>query len=73
MPKLPVVSGKAAVIAFTKAGWQISRLRGSHDILIKDGSIQTLSVPLHQTLCPGLLRDLIRSTDLTVDKFTALL
>jgi predicted RNA binding protein YcfA (HicA-like mRNA interferase family) len=73
MPKLPVVSGKDTVNAFMKAGWHISRQRGSHVILTKDGSINTLSVPLHQTLGPGLLRDLIRIAGLTVDEFTELL
>ncbi|MCA1917158.1 type II toxin-antitoxin system HicA family toxin [Methanospirillum hungatei] len=73
MPKLPIVSGKEAITAFTKLGWQISRQRCSHVILTKDGSINTLSVPLHQTLGPGLLRDLIRVADITVDEFTQVL
>lgn len=73
MPKLPVVSGKDTGNTFMKAGWYISRQRGSHVILTKDGSINTLSVPLHQTLGPGLLRDLIRIANLTVDEFTELL
>ena len=73
MPKLPIVSGKEAVSVFAKLGWQISRQRGSHVILTKEGSINTLSVPLHQTLGPGLLRDLIRVADITVDEFTQFL
>lgn len=73
MHKLPIVSGKEAVTAFSKLGWQISRQRGSHVILTKEGSINTLSVPLHHTLGPGLLRDLIRVADITVDEFTKLL
>jgi len=73
MPKLPIVSGKEAVTAFNKMGWQISRQRKSHVILTKEGSINTLSVPLHQTLGPGLLRDLIRVADITVDEFTKFL
>ncbi|PWR69484.1 type II toxin-antitoxin system HicA family toxin [Methanospirillum stamsii] len=73
MPKLPVVSGKEAVNVFIKVGWQISRQRGSHVILTKDGAIYTISVPLHKTLGPGLLRDLIRIADITVDEFIMLL
>jgi len=73
MPKLPIVSGKEPVTAFNKLGWQISRQRGSLVILTKEGSINTLSVPLHQTLGPGLLRDLIRVADITVDEFTQFL
>jgi len=42
-------------------------------LLTKDGSIYTLSVPLHQTLGPGFLRDLIRIADITVDEFAPVL
>ena len=30
MPKLPRISGREAARAFQKAGWDISRQRGSH-------------------------------------------
>lgn len=45
MPSLPVISGTEAVRAFTEAGWQAVRQRGSHIIMVKDGSIVSLSVP----------------------------
>lgn len=73
MPKLPRVSGQAAVRAFQKAGWSVARQRGSHVVLIKSGSMYTLSVPLHPVLGPGLLRDLLRKADLTTEEFIALL
>jgi predicted RNA binding protein YcfA (HicA-like mRNA interferase family) len=57
MPKLPRISGREAVRAFEKAGWEVARQRGSHVVLTKPGSIYTLSIPLHRTLGPGLLRD----------------
>ncbi len=49
MLPVPVVSSKAAVIAFTRAGKQLERHRGSHVILIKDGSIHTCQFlyPIH--------------------------
>ena len=73
MPRLPRISGREAVRAFQRAGWEVDRQRGSHVVLTKAGSIYTLSVPLHPVLGPGLLRDLIRKAGLTVEEFTELL
>ncbi len=39
MPKLPRVSGREAIRAFQRAGWDVARQRGSHVVLIKSGSI----------------------------------
>jgi predicted RNA binding protein YcfA (HicA-like mRNA interferase family) len=73
MPKLPRVSGREAVHVFQRAGWDVARQRGSHVVLTKSGTIYTLSVPLHPVLGPGLLRDLLRKADLTVEEFIDLL
>ena len=73
MPKLPRISGRKAVRAFQRAGWEVARQRGSHVILTKPDSIYTLSIPLHPVLGPGLLRDLIRKAGLTVEEFGELL
>lgn len=73
MPKLPRISGEEAARAFQRAGWEPARQRGSHIVLVKDGSIYTLSIPLHDNLGPGLLRDQIRKAGLTVDEFLRLL
>ncbi len=73
MPKLPRISGKDAVKAFKKLGWKVSRQRGSHIVMTKDGSIYSLSIPNKRTLAPGLLRSLINKADLTVDELINLL
>jgi predicted RNA binding protein YcfA (HicA-like mRNA interferase family) len=73
MPKLPRISGREAVRALEKAGWEVARQRGSHVVLIKPGSIYTLSLPLHRVLGPGLLRDQIRKAELTIEEFIDLL
>ena len=73
MPKLPRISGKDAVKAFEKYGWKVSRQRGSHIVMTKDGSIYSLSIPNKKTLAPGLLRSLISKAELTVDEFIELL
>ena len=48
-----MISGNEAVKAFTKAGWHLDRISGSHAIMRKDGSDVTLSVPLHPELRKG--------------------
>jgi len=73
MPKPPHISGPEAVKAFERAGWEVSRQRGSHVVLSKPGSIFTLSIPLHPALGPGLLRDQLRKAGLTVEEFIDLL
>jgi hypothetical protein len=42
-------------------------------VLVKPGQIYSLSIPMHEELGPGLLRDQIRKTGLTVDEFIELL
>jgi len=73
MAKLPVISGADAVKAFQRAGWRIDRQRGSHVVLLRAGSIASLSVPQHPELAPGTLRALIRAAAMSVEEFSALL
>jgi predicted RNA binding protein YcfA (HicA-like mRNA interferase family) len=70
--QLPKLSGRAVVKAFGRDGWQVARQKGSHIILVKEGSWATLSVPDHREIAPGTLRSLIRASGLTVDQFAAL-
>jgi len=73
MARLPIVSGKEAVYAFNRAGWEVSRREGSHIILTRTGMIATLSVPDHKEIKRGTLRSLIRKAGLTVEEFCLLL
>lgn len=73
MPRLPVISGRQAVTAFRRAGFEVKRQRGSHIIMTKAGFSETLSVPDHRELKPGTLRALIRKAGLTTDQFEHLL
>jgi predicted RNA binding protein YcfA (HicA-like mRNA interferase family) len=72
MPALPRLSGRAVVKAFSRDGWELVRQKGSHMILVKEGTWATLSVPDHREVAPGTLRSLIRASGLTVDSFLAL-
>jgi predicted RNA binding protein YcfA (HicA-like mRNA interferase family) len=47
--------------------------RGSHIVMVREGSQSSLSVPSHKTLAKGTLRSLIRDAGLTVDDFCGLL
>lgn len=48
MPPLPVLSGRELVQVLVALGWQVTRQRGSHIILVKPNSMATLSVPDHK-------------------------
>ncbi|HEB71012.1 MAG TPA: type II toxin-antitoxin system HicA family toxin [Nitrospirae bacterium] len=65
-------SGAEAVRKFSKAGWAVSRSKGSHVMLVKQGYQWTLSVPQHKKLGPGLLKKLVRQAELDADEFNAL-
>ncbi|MDD3248187.1 MAG: type II toxin-antitoxin system HicA family toxin [Methanosarcina sp.] len=71
--ELPVISGMQAIKAFSKAACLPHRQVGSHVVLRKEGSKVTLTVPKHKGLKPGLLRNLIKASGLTVEEFEALL
>jgi len=73
MTRLANISGKDAVKAFQKAGWQVIGQVGSHIVLSKQGVRVNLSIPQHKELSIGTLRALIRNSGLTVDEFLELL
>lgn len=74
MSKLPVVSGKEALKAFQKIGYELDHQTGSHMILRRTmAPFRRLTVPNHKELAKGTLRSLIREAGLTIEEFTALL
>lgn len=73
MGRLGNISGKEAVKAFQKAGWQQIGQVGSHLVMVKPGSRVNLSIPQHKELSVGTLRALIRNAGLTVEQFLELL
>ena len=73
MVRLGNISGKEAVKAFRKAGWQPLGQVGSHLVMVKPGIKVNLSVPQHKELSVGTLRALIRSSGLSVEEFLDLL
>lgn len=73
MAKLPLVSGAKAAKAFSKGGWITARQTGSHLIMIKQGCMVTLSVPMHSEIDKGTLRKLVSHSGLSVEEFLDLL
>ena len=74
-PKLPVVSGRQVVKALERVGYCVVRQRGSHTRLRDESDPDHLpvTVPNHRTIKPGLLRQILRYANLTVDEFLDLL
>jgi predicted RNA binding protein YcfA (HicA-like mRNA interferase family) len=73
MGTLANISGKEAMKAFAKAGWQTVGQVGSHLVMTKPGQRANLSIPQHRELSVGTLRALIRSAGMGVDDFLKLL
>ena len=68
MVRLGNISGKRAVKAFKKLGYEIARQTGSH-IILRHQSQPTLTIPDHKELAPGLLRAIISQAGLNVTDF----
>ena len=62
MSSAPAVSGKDAVRALQKLGFQLDRVEGSHHMLVKRGHPYTVVVPVHgsRALPKGTLSSIIR-------------
>lgn len=73
MSRLANISGKEAVKAFQRAGWQPVGQVGSHLVMTKHGLRVNLSIPQHNELSVDTLRALIRNAGLSVEEFLLLL
>jgi predicted RNA binding protein YcfA (HicA-like mRNA interferase family) len=71
VPALPIISGEACVQALARLGYSVVGQKGSHVRLHCDGR-GPVTVPLHRELKRGTLRSILRSVDVTVDEFIAL-
>jgi predicted RNA binding protein YcfA (HicA-like mRNA interferase family) len=70
--KIPQISGKMAVKIFSKIGYRVARQRGSH-IRLHHSDKKPLTVPDHKVLGKGLLRKLLRDSELSVEEFLKLI
>ena len=74
MPRLPIVQARQLIAALTKAGFVVVRQKGSH-LRLRHSDGRVVTVPDHrgQDIGRGLLRKILRDTELTREEFTQLL
>jgi predicted RNA binding protein YcfA (HicA-like mRNA interferase family) len=70
--KLPLVSGRQVIKVFIKIGYRVVRQRGSH-IRLHHPTRRPLTIPDHKVLGKGLLRKLLRDSELSMEEFKKLL
>lgn len=72
MSKLPRLTGKQLLAAFSKAGFELVRIRGSHHFLKHPDGRSTV-VPIHSgdTLGPGLLTKILRDAEISASELAA--
>ena len=74
MSVLPLISGREAVAAFRRLGYEVDRQKGSHIILRHaQPPHRRLTVPDHREIAKGTLRSLIREAGITVEEFISAL
>ena len=74
MTRLPALTGREAVKALGKIGYELDRQRGSHMILRHtDPPFRRLVVPDHKELRRGTLRAIIRQAGISVPEFLELI
>jgi predicted RNA binding protein YcfA (HicA-like mRNA interferase family) len=74
MPPLPVLRGDDMVRALEKAGFAVSRIRGSHHRLAHPDGRHT-PVPVHRgrDLPPGTLRSILREVAISAEQLRDLI
>lgn len=71
MLKLPALSGKQVIKKLEKLGYKNVRQKGSHIRLrhFNQSEYKSITVPLHKTIKPGLLNQIIKDAKLTLEEF----
>jgi predicted RNA binding protein YcfA (HicA-like mRNA interferase family) len=74
MSKLPSLTGNQLIKALQKIGFDVARVKGSHHILIHTDGRRTV-VPVHsgEDIGTGLLSQILRDCQITIDEFRDLL
>ena len=72
MTKLPRVSGKEVLRLLLKLGYYVRDQKGSH-VHLRHPTKPPLTVPMRDELDRGTLKSIIKSANLSVDKFVGLI
>jgi predicted RNA binding protein YcfA (HicA-like mRNA interferase family) len=74
MAKIPIVTSRELIRALEKTGFEVVRQRGSHiRMLHSDGRVTTIPVHAGQDISRGLLRKILRDSEVTLDELIELL
>jgi predicted RNA binding protein YcfA (HicA-like mRNA interferase family) len=74
MSKIPRLSGAEVITALSKAGFVVTRIKGSHHQLRhSDGRATTVPVHGNEPIGAGLMSKILRDCQLTREEFLALL
>jgi len=70
MPKLPILKTREVIKKLENLGFIATRQKGSHKFFFHPQTKKATVVPVHvKDVGRGLLRKIIRDTDVTTDKF----
>ena len=74
MTRVPRVKGKEVVRALQKAGFHVSRSRGSH-VFLKHPDGRATAVPVHsgETIGIGLMAAILRDVEMDAEEFSKFL
>lgn len=72
MPKLPVLSSKNLVKTLEKAGYFVVRQKGSH-IRMYHKTRDSITIPNHKIIGRGLLKKILRDSQISASDFIKLL
>ena len=69
-PKLPVISGEELIRVLKKLGYEAVRQKGSHVRLYPpaNSSRKPTTVPLHDELAKGTLKEILSDAGITVEQ-----
>jgi predicted RNA binding protein YcfA (HicA-like mRNA interferase family) len=70
MPRLPWLRGREVIASLRRAGFLVSRIRGSHHFLRHADGRRTV-VPVHagEVIGPGLLSKILKDVEMEVEEF----
>lgn len=75
MSRLPRITGKDILSAFTRHGYRLIHLRGSHHYLEPPDGQGLITIPVHagKIVKPGVLKNILEQAGISVQDFIEML
>lgn len=74
MPRLPAVTPRQAVRVLERCGWQLDRVKGSHQVFRHPDHRHRVVVPMHASdLARGTLHAIVEASGISREQFLELL